>query len=298
MTEYIVLVPDRKWSNLKYFDSSIAEIYDVYDVQDVNIFFRAFRKLIYFIGCGKNKVFYGDWTKHIQDSVQFIIFDSCRPYHRLRRIFNNAKIRPIVYFWNPICKHDKIKYLKKYFTVFTYSKIDSVNYNLNYNPTFCVMPKLDTAHEIEYDGVFVGRNKSRLTKLEELYKQLYNPYFYVVKDKSEVSDLIDLKSENMNYDEYLRIIAKAKAIIEIVFVDNADFTLRTMEALFYQKKLITNNKAIVNAEFYNENNIYILNEQTSKRDIQNFMELPFIPYPQEQVNYYSVDKCVKRFNPR
>ena len=135
-----------------------------------------------------------------------------------------------------------------------------------------------------------------MVKLEKLYKQLCNPYFYVVKDHLEHSELIELKSDNIDYNEYLKVLVKSKAIIEIVFTDNADYTLRTMEALFYQKKLITNNRLIVNAEFYNKNNIYVLNDQTSKQDIQNFLELPFVPYSQEQIDFYGVDNWAERFN--
>ena len=296
MKKYIVLVPDKTKYTFKYVNSEWCVFYNVYKKPDVNLLIRLFRKFIYFIGLGIFNTFYDDWTKYLNEDVQFIVFDACRPYHRLKRKLKRAKNQAIIYYWNPVSKMDKIDELKKNFIVFSYSIFDSKNYKLLYNPTFFIDFPLDLNQQAKYDGVFIGRNKGRLNKIEKVFALLDNPYFYVVKDGLERSEVLSLKTHNMDYSEYLQILARSKSVIEILYADNADYTLRTMEALFYQKKLITNNRLIVNAEFYNKNNIHVLNDQTSKQDIQNFLGLPFIPYTQEQIDFYGVDNWAERFN--
>ena len=294
MKKYIVLVPDKTKYTFKYVNSELCDFYNVYKKPNVNILIRLFRKFVYFIGLGIFNTFYEDWTKYLNEDVQFIVFDACRPYHRLKKKLKKAKNQAIIYYWNPVSKKDKIDELKRNFTVFSYSTYDSKNYNLLYNPTFFIDFPLDLNQPAEYDGVFIGRNKGRL--IEKVFALLDNPYFYVVKDGVESSEVLSLKTNNIEYSDYLQVLARSKSVIEILYADNADYTLRTMEALFYQRKLITNNRLIVTAEFYNKNNIYVLDEKTNKYDILNFLSLPFVPYSQEQINYYSIEKWLLRFN--
>lgn len=296
MKKYIVLVPDKSKYTFKYVNSELCDFYNVYKRPNVNIVLRLFRKFVYFIGLGVFNVFYDDWTKFLNRDVQFIVFDGCRPYHRLKNKLKKAKIKPVIYYWNPISKDDKIEQLKRDFRVSAYSVYDVERYKVEYNPTFYVDTHVVDDGIIEYDAIFLGRNKSRLNLLEKVYGFFDKSYFYVVKDSTENSSILDLKTSLMPYEDYLKLLVKSKAIIEILYSDNADYTLRTMEAIFYQKKLITNNNLIADAAFYNANNIFILNDNTTKEDINRFLALPFIPYSDELVSYYDVDNWLRRFD--
>ena len=295
MSKYIILMPDNQWGNFKYFYSPSAKVLNIYKGNNASIYKKVVRKIVYFFGLGISNIFYSDWTNYLYKDVQFIVFDSSRPYHRLLRKLKKAKNKPIVYFWNPIKKSENIKKLKKYFRVSTYSAYDAKKYQLEYNPTFYIGTLVKCKEEIVYDAIFLGRNKSRLPILEKIYTFFDNPYFYIVKDNIEESKILDLKTISLPYENYLNILVKTKSIVEILYSDNADFSLRTMEALFYQKKLITNNKCIAKADFFNLNNIFILHDDTTKEDIKQFLELPFIPYKEEQINFYTVENWLTRF---
>ena len=43
--------------------------------------------------------------------------------------------------------------------------------------------------------------------------------------------------------------------------------------MFFQKKLLTTNSAVKDEEFYNENNVFIIDEEME--DIDRFLKLPF-----------------------
>lgn len=291
----IILVPNKNTYMFQYIDADRYEIFNVYKNIDPNKFVRVVRKLIYFIESGKSNRFYSDWTKYLDQDVQFIIFDSCRPYHRLQKKLKHAKVQPIIYYWNPIKPRDKIEQLKKYFRVYSYSIHDAQKYGIGYNPQFFVEILIEKSSDIVYDGIFIGANKSRLKVLEKLYKNFDNPFFYILRDGKERSKTIKLFDKQMPYEEYLQLLNRSQSIIEVLYTDNADYTLRTMEALFYQKKLITNNRMIEKAQFFNENNIYIFNENTTKEEIQDFLSKPFIPYSEEQIGYFCFEHWLNRF---
>ena len=58
-----------------------------------------------------------------------------------------------------------------------------------------------------------------------------------------------------------------------------------MEAMFYNKKLITNNIYIKEYDFYNPRNIFILQERNIN-ELNEFLELPMIEINQDIKNKY------------
>lgn len=295
MKDYTILVPDKTKYTFKFINFTSSKLYNVYKIPNLNIILRILRKMIYFIGCGISNMFYDNWTRYLGQDTQFIVFDACRPYHRLLRKLKQAKNRPIVYFWNPITSHDKIEKLKKYFDVYSYSLTDCKKYDLKFNPTFYVDIPVKTVEDMQYDTIFIGKNKGRLSQLESVYSWFKNPLFYVTKDKQENSKILLLQNTPMDYREYLEKLSVSTSILEILISDNADYSLRTMEAIFFQKKLITNNKEIRKAFFYKHSNIYVIDEQTTKEKVQEFLKEEFVPYTDFERNYFSVDCWLDRF---
>ena len=67
-----------------------------------------------------------------------------------------------------------------------------------------------------------------------------------------------------------------------------------MEALFFEKKLITNNKDIKNYDFYNPSNIFILGENNIE-DIKEFINKPYEKVEQKIIDYYDFEQWLSRF---
>ena len=76
--------------------------------------------------------------------------------------------------------------------------------------------------------------------------------------------------------------------------DIKGLTLRTLEALFFKKKLITNNRDIVNLQFYNANNIFVLGIDKLE-NLKIFMDKPYENIEQKVIDYYDFNEWLKRF---
>lgn len=61
---------------------------------------------------------------------------------------------------------------------------------------------------------------------------------------------------------------------------------------FCNKKLITNNRHIVNEAFYNPQNVYVMD---SGVDISEFLESDYQRLPAELVNQYEFSSWIHRF---
>lgn len=168
----------------------------------------------------------------------------------------------------------------------------------DYNNEFTALKNPD----LQTDLFFVGQDKNRAEKLLELINNIkkyglkYN--FFILKDKhsKHLQGLKECYIQNeISYDEVLKYIANCKCLVEIVQKGQSGLTLRALEALFFRKKLITNNKNIINEEFYHSNNIYILGYDDSKRSIQDFLQSDIYSVPDSIMDIYRVETFLKQF---
>ena len=74
-------------------------------------------------------------------------------------------------------------------------------------------------------------------------------------------------------------------------------TLRVLEALYFQKKLITFNSDVKNLVFYNDNNILVCHDEADIEWIRNFLQKTYVDTEEcvEARKYYSFKEWMKRF---
>lgn len=139
--------------------------------------------------------------------------------------------------------------------VYTFDKQDAQKYNLNYWQTPYSMLDLPISNSV--DLYFTGVDTDRYEILNEILKQ---------DNLNCRMDLISVTNTNLyndcrvsvlptnqvrSYKEVLKSTLKSNCILEIVRPGQSGFTLRAFEAVVYNKKLLTNNEAIKDFEFYN-----------------------------------------------
>lgn len=64
--------------------------------------------------------------------------------------------------------------------------------------------------------------------------------------------------------------------------------------MFFETKLITNNREIRNFNFYNDNNIFIIGEDNSDR-LDSFLHTPFQPIEKEALYQYDANGWLNNF---
>lgn len=134
------------------------------------------------------------------------------------------------------------------------------------------------------DYMFIGQDKGRRSTVENLEKELKAAG---LKGQIEIGD-----SFSIPYMEYLEQVKKSRAIIDILQQGQTGMTLRSLEALFFGKKLITNNIYLKDCDFYNENNIFIIGHD--KRNLKEFFDADYCEVAEEVKNKYTIENLVKR----
>lgn len=214
-------------------------------------------------------------------------------------------IKKYVFSWSPIDeeKHRGVKTFnrlisgineakKNGFIFATYNPNDAEKYDMNLT-TQVYRKYWDIDFQItQRDFYFIGKSKGRKYILETLKKELtkrnFSIDFKIFEDKSQ---------KFIPYEDNIRLSLSSRCIVDVIAKNyNAGQTLRPLEALFFKKKLLTNDSSIVNSDFYHPDNIFIFDENNiTLNGIENFMEKPFHEIDESITNKYDVNYWLKHF---
>ena len=272
---------------------------------------RAHKKLYAY----KIKKYYEPIEKQINEIPQidylFLLSPEAFPISLLRSITNrNSNVKVILYMWDSLKnKVGTQKYLSYCHSVFTFDPKDKqYAERIQFLPLFYlneyarIMPKQTYDYEISFIGTahsdrIVMFNKVRnqvenyggktyayfylQSKKLFIYRKLTNPYF----KKTNISDF---RYEPLSSKMTMDVIERSKAILDVQHPNQTGLTMRTLEILGSQRKLITTNAEVRNYDFYNPQNILVVDRDNPVIP-QSFMQTPFVPIDECIYKKYSLD---------
>ncbi len=140
--------------------------------------------------------------------------------------------------------------------ILSFDKGDCDKYGFHHYTTYYSKLPLEIPKQLESDAFFVGVSKGeRHEKLVKLYRRLKEtnalPDFYIANhgNRKDMEKGIHY-NEWLNYNDVLQKVLKTNCLIEIVGKGHQGFTLRTVEALCYNKRLVTDNPVVKDLKYY------------------------------------------------
>lgn len=275
-----------KWQANNYFVKFIKsdKIFQLYKTDNYN-------KACDYIGkVGYENIPLGKWIKKIEKGDTVVFFDSFinnTAIELAKKKSNNIKV--IVYYWNKINQNNEHLLKNKLVDAFyTFDKEDSTKYNIKYNSQFYTNKIKLKNKKAVYDVCFIGRDKKRKTTIDEIIDK-FNKYNLKLDIR-----IITNEKDFQPYKKYLKMIENSKCILDIVANDQKGVSLRGMESIFFKKKLITNNQNIINYDFYNKNNIFIIGKDDWS-NLTKFINSDYKEIDQKIIDYYDFENWIKRF---
>lgn len=240
---------------------------------------------------------YGDWKNKIGSYDLIIVHESLYSAYAAYYITKRTKKRVILWYWNSIGHGTFIHpELINCCELWSYDQYDCKKYNMQYNTTYYFskisIPKVN----ILYDIFFIGMDKGRINKLLELekvfQKQGLLSYFHITRPEKENANKYKFK-DSISYEKVLEIIASSRCILDIVQENQHGLTQRPMESIFLRKKLITNDINIQNYDFYNRNNIFII-EKDDFSSLKEFIYSEYVELDEKILKKYDFDEWLRR----
>mgnify|MGYP002614064182 CR=1 FL=1 len=286
------------------------EKYNIFLICDKSKLKHYFRRLLQLFGISPYLfLFNKKWIRRLKKVDEIIIFDGERVIdlvNAIQKKYPHKKI--VVWYWNPVKKAvvKPEELIGKVNSIWTYDPFDAKKYNLKLNTQFYFKEELEVSAneysklERRYDVFFIGADKGReneLKKYASIFKQ-QNISYYLHLTKYGYSDKeSDTYKSPINYPTVIKYVRNCKAILELKNDSVQEgLSLRPLEALFFKKKLLTNNQSIINSKVYDPKNIFILG-------VDDIKQLPIFldgDYSISQnydslVKYYSFNSWAKRF---
>lgn len=256
-------------------------------------------------------------TKYIAQSIRtiynpklrgfegtYIVFDSVVNLEDLSWLKKeNPKARMVFCVWNPVSmiKIDLGKVRDLGYEIWSYGKKQCELYGFKETLYFycpSMYSKALSQREIpKHDIVFAGKDKGRLKKIKQIIDannwQKFDWNFYFIADHFWLRYTRKEYQRKLSYEETQVLQSKSKAILELMPAQDADITMRTLDALVLEKKLITDAKEIMERDYYHPNNIFVLGVDKSE-ELEQFLSKRYQTISKDILNRYTFAEWVKR----
>lgn len=255
---------------------------------------KAIRRLHLALPLPFKSVWFGEWRKGA-DTFDLLVMhsaDALLPVAEYLRKQNRFR-RIVLWYWNPTRKgSDPTLATRRGFEVWSFDPSDAERLALKLNTTYSFreLEQLGASSEPLMDFYFLGADKGRAERLAGMARLLDDAGFTheisVVghPDHGRLPEGLK-RSEAVSYPDLLKREAGARCLIEITQVGQAGPTLRTIEALFLGKKLVTDNRLIMNSQLYDPSRVFVIGHD-SWAGLTEFMAAPINPPGDELLRDY------------
>jgi hypothetical protein len=152
-----------------------------------------------------------------------------------------------------------------------------------------------------FDVYFLGIDKGRLPALRRLQGEIegagLTTHFHVVPDKRRRyadEDQAWLSPRWLSYEDNLRNVRRSRAVLELLQSEGCGPTIRSLEAAFLGKKLITDNEALVDSDLYHPSRIFILGRDPMAK-LKQFLEEPLQPLDPGVLREHDIVHWIRKF---
>ncbi len=233
----------------------------------------------------------------IQDVILTIKGDFIDPKSILE--FKKYSTRTIAFFNDNTARCPKIIRVIPYFDeVFSFEKKDCKKYNLKFATNWIYNSNNTSETNFEYQVFNISSKDKRLPIISRIIEELksgninYKILIYDKKYNNKKSN-IEYINKHLPLSEVNKYINKTRVLLDVHRAGQEGLTFRVLESIGLHKKLITTNSDIVNYDFYNPNNILVINEKKPVIPI-SFFETNYEEIPKEIFEKYTLGGWVEK----
>jgi hypothetical protein len=239
----------------------------------------------------------------------FVIAPETLNYEKLEQIKKiQSKAEYILYMWDSFENKNSFNTIDLFDKVITFDSNDATKYKLNFLALFYIK-KYEEISDIDkhtYAICFTATAHSdRYQIAKKIEKQLNNfnlsmvSFFYLPNsvmywvrklfiNKYQYGSISDFSFSSLSQSEIISIVESSQAVLDVNHPLQYGLTSRSIEALGANRKLITTNSNVKTYDFYNENNILIIDRKNPFIN-EEFFHTDYIKPNKETYEKYSLE---------
>lgn len=234
-----------------------------------------------------------------QDTIMFIRPDKItRETHlELKKLTN----RYITYLYDS-CNRFPIDHLLEgiFDDIFSFDLVDVQKYNFKFISNYIYMEKQLLKTDFHSNNIFIVISIDErfpfLNKLAD-YFTMHNisfKFIAVAKRRPEkMNKNIVFSKKTLTLEDIKNDLESSKIFLDLIRHGHNGLSFRIFEALAMQRKIITTNKSIKQYDFYNPNNILVLDEKEPIVISDDFLNTTYEPLSDEIYNKYTIENWIK-----
>lgn len=247
--------------------------------------------------------------KYIKDIIGNQTFDVTlivRPDHLSESTLLQLKSQSLhfkSYFYDGVHRFPKklksVPYFDKIFS-FEPSDCEEFGFELITNFIYDEQPLVTPAPEFKYSVFNISSHDRQrfplLLKIANSIKQQSLTSKIIIKTNKKINDegLVTLINKPMSLMEIKELLQQSACMLDLgVIQKHRGLTFRVFEAMGLHKKIITNNPDIAHYDFYDPQNILIIDEESLALP-KTFLTSAYRPIPEHIYQKYTLDSWVKR----
>lgn len=242
----------------------------------------------------ENVVIFYDWNYLSTDKKYLDGIRKIDPQVKLVYVFTNIVKITGANKWGILNK------LNEWFNaVFAFDPMDAERYGFYYNRLIYTTPKADPEITEDIDLFYIGKAKDRIDTLITIFEQAQREGlkcdFTIVdvpEEKQQYSNVIRYNVK-LPYGEVIKKIKRSKCLVDVIQGESSGLTIKTVESVVYDKKLLTTNENVKREVFYKNQNILIYDKRKS---IIDFLNIPLIPNTQKEKSVFSPEYLFSLIN--
>ncbi|MBL7559632.1 hypothetical protein JAO71_07435 [Olleya sp. YSTF-M6] len=212
--------------------------------------------------------------------------------------------RYIAYLYDSVARNPIEHLLDGLFdSIFSFDKNDINHYGFNHISNYNYLEKITSKIKPSFDVVYLGSFDERLLKLipiiEFLKAQKISFKCIIVGKnkalnyiKEEYGHVIEFTQNSLSQEQLINFYRSGETIIDLIRDEQTGLSFRFFEAMAIQKKIITNNSNCKNYDFYDSNNIVVIDK---KIDIKKtFFKSNYKAIPKNIYYKYTLENWVKK----
>lgn len=301
----IIIRHDYELSGFLLENLDDMDVYPISAFSDFSFFIKRKRNVFYYLLLGL--ILFLTLFKKKSKTDVLIFFDVEDLLSiAIMTLYFNPKKRSI-WVWNPLSRMRRgyrNKYLKfaKFlgYELWSFDPEDARQYSINYHPQVYRDDIISHCFDSKkIDVLFIGQDKQRIKKLVEIKDKLnafgISNHFHVMAKPGKIYSVDELnivRNDGVKYEDYLELCFQSKCLLDIIQENQQGLTLRCMEAVFLDKKLITNNEKVKDYDFYHPENIFILNDDNME-SIRDFMSSDYVKIDDAIKEKYNIKKLIE-----
>lgn len=236
-------------------------------------------------------------NNEIQDIILTIKGDFIDPKSILN--FKKYTKKSIAYFNDGTNRCPKIiRVIPHFDDVYSFEKEDCKKFNLKFMTNWIYPIQSKIKKNTDYQIFNISSKDKRspiISKITSVLKEKNINYKIIVFDKKNKNrdPNIEYTTKHIPLSEVNNYIHNAQVLLDINRKGQKGLTFRVFESIGLEKKLITTNTDIKNYDFYNPNNILIIDER--KPDIPlDFFNNEYEKIPEEILKKYTLEEWINQ----